>query len=462
MDFREITMEVDNQDMIKPDEVESSDNRYFQIDFIKAVMIFLVIFDHTVPWLIKGEIGVALWERISIPVFLVIMGFNMGLSFSKMEDKRLRSLYSWKYFKRKFWRYVYPFIILYIASTLIGLAINGFEWIALNQYKHENWHFYNLFTGIIPFWGPGNWFLPVIFISILLMPLLYKGFSGKISLIFTSILIIFNLFGILFFWVFGLYQFLPLLLCTLFFLHLLPIGFSGKLISRITTLILCYAIELALQLALFYIFTPPFSSWQAYYDFLYWYLFVVTTPFFMLSAIGLGMWFSRKPNIFAKQNIFMWILFPLSLYYLIQYQFYDFRFEFIRGDYNLFVFPYSAFLVLLVIKLLPRRWNNWFGKVISTIGKSTYHILLTQILYFSVVYSIYGDHYGASLFGITEINIFTLNLENILNIYGHLIINWGICIPCGVFWYFVDFKIRDYWLLHKKYQPRIEEGYIEI
>ncbi len=401
-------METEDQTLIQPDEIEVSDKHFFQVDFIKAVMIFLVIFDHTIPWIIKSEIGVALWERISIPVFLVIMGFNMGLSFSKMEDKRLRTLYSWKYFKRKFWRYIYPFIILYIASSLIGLAINGFEWIALNQYKKESWHFYNLFTGIIPFWGPGNWFLPVIFISILLMPLLYKGLSSK-------------------------------------------------LIWRILALFLCYAIEISLQLAMFILFPPPFLTWQAYYDFLYWYLFVVTTPFFMLSAIGLGMWFSKKPNIFAKQNIFMWILFPLSLYYLIQYQFYDFRFEFIRGDYNLFVFPYSAFLVLILIKLLPKRWDNWFGRAISTIGKSTYHILLTQILYFSVVYSMYGAHYGASLFGINEINIFTINLENILIIYGHLIINWVICVPCGVFWYYIDFKLRDFWLLHKKHKPIIEE-----
>ena len=86
----------------------------------------------------------------------------------------------------------------------------------------------------------------------------------------------------------------------------------------------------------------------------------------MLSAIGLGMWFSKKPNLFAKQNLFIWILFPLSLYYLIQYQFFDFRFDFILGDYNLFVFPYSAFLVLLGIKLLPKRWDNWFAKTIST------------------------------------------------------------------------------------------------
>ena len=171
-------METEEQTIAKPDEIEISDTRFFQVDFIKAVMIFLVIFDHTIPWIIKNEIGVALWERISIPVFLVIMGFNMGLSFSRLEDQRLRNLYSWKYFKRKFWRFIYPFMILYIASSLIGLAINGFEWIALNQYKQESWHFYNLFTGILPFWGPGNWFLPVVFISILLIPLLYKGFSG--------------------------------------------------------------------------------------------------------------------------------------------------------------------------------------------------------------------------------------------------------------------------------------------
>lgn len=249
--------------------------------------------------------------------------------------------------------------------------------------------------------GPGNWFLPVIFWAILLLPLLYKGFSGK-------------------------------------------------LIWKILTLLLCYVIELSLQLTLFNIFgAPPFPTWEAYFEYLYWFLFVATTPFFMLSAIGLGMWFSKRPNLFAKQNIFMWIIFPVSLYYLIQYQFFDFRFEFIRGDYNLFVFPYSAFLVLLGIKLIPKRWDNWFAKAISTIGKSTYHILLTQILYFSVVYSVYGDHYGASILGI--------DLSYDLTIYLYLIINWVICIPFGVFWYYVDFKLRNYYMLYKKNKPRKEE-----
>jgi hypothetical protein len=82
-------MDTDNQILAKQDEIEVKDKHFFQVDAIKAAMIFLVIYDHTIPWVIKGEIGVALWERISIPVFLVIMGFNMGLSFSKMEDKKL-------------------------------------------------------------------------------------------------------------------------------------------------------------------------------------------------------------------------------------------------------------------------------------------------------------------------------------------------------------------------------------
>jgi hypothetical protein len=373
------------QNSDKIEEIKDTSRYYFQVDFLKAVMIFLVIFDHTIPWSLKENIGVALWERISIPVFLVIMGFNMGLSFRRVENPSLRTLYSSRYFKGKFWRYIYPFIVLWIVSSLIGLSINGVD--ALNQYR-PGWNFFHLFIGILPFWGPGNWFLPVIFWTILIMPLLYKGFSGK-------------------------------------------------LLWRILSLVLCYAIELSLQFAIFFRYSPfSFSTWGAYYEYLYTLEFIFTTPFFMLSAIGLGMWFSKKPNLFAKQNLFMWILFPLSLFYLIQYQFFGFRFEFIRTDYHLLVSPYSAFLVLLVIKLLPMRWDNWFGKAISTIGKSTYHILLTQILYFAVVVSLYGDHYRASIFGI--------NFSDNIDIFLYLIINWVICIPCGVFWHFIDEKLLKY------------------
>ncbi len=376
-------MEEEYTNFIQNERIEVNNKEYFQIDFLKAIMILLVIFDHTVPWSYKNYMGVGLWERISIPVFLVIMGFNMGLSFQRSGEKSLKKLYSKHYFKKKFWRYIWPFIILYIFSSAIGFILEGFN--AFNQYE-DSFFPQHLFLGILPFWGPGNWFIPVIFISIIIMPLLYKGFSGK------------------FIW-------------------------------RITTLILCYLIELAVYLFLYFgFYQDPFTSWDNYYTWLFVRMTIALTPFSMLSALGLGMWLSRKPDIFAKQNILIWILAPFSLYYLIQHTFFGYRFPFMAGDYHLFVFPYSAILVLLALKALPKKSNTRLSKGIKYISKSTYHILLTQILYFAIVISIYGDHYCASIFGI--------NTGNYWVCLGYAFINWAICIPIGALWWYLENLIR--------------------
>ncbi|KKN04985.1 hypothetical protein LCGC14_1091940 [marine sediment metagenome] len=362
-------------------------NNYFAIDLLKALMIFLVVFDHTYPWKLKNSMGVQLWERISIPIFLVLMGFNMGLSFKRTGETSLKKLYTRVYFKKKFWRYIFPFIVAYLLSTLIGLAINDFDTEALEQFQHD-WSFPHLFIGILPFWGPGNWFLPVIFWSILIMPLIYKGFSGKPK-------------------------------------------------RRIITLIFCFVIEVLLQLTIFFIFDPRnISTNSEYANFLVYYRFITATPFFMLSGIGLGLWFSKNHNIFAKQNLFMWILFFISLFYLIVYQFFDFRFAFIFGDYTLFSFPYSAFLFLLAMKLIPKNPSNLFVKGIRLISKSTYHILLTQIIYFAILISVWGDHYGGSIFGINSV-------YDPIVVFLYVLINWVICIPIGILWWYGEDRLRE-------------------
>ena len=58
----------------------------------------------------------------------------------------------------------------------------------------------------------------------------------------------------------------------------------------------------------------------------------------------------------------------------------------IGGDYNFLSFPYSAFLFLIVMKIFPKNPESKFSKIIKKISKSTYHILLFQILYFSIAY----------------------------------------------------------------------------
>jgi hypothetical protein len=372
------------------DNLKERDHSYFQVDLLKAAMIFLVIFDHTVPWELKNFMGVALWERISIPIFLIIMGFNMGYSFKRTGEKSLKKLYSRKYFIKKFWRYFFPFLVLYIISTIFGLIVYDFNfellWFGQHYdavYGHWRWDMVHLLICILPFYGPGNWFIPVLFWSILIMPLIYKGFSGSLK------------------W-------------------------------SIITLILCYMVELSIYLFIYFYLRPFVPNWGTYYA------FFSTSPFFMLSAIGLGMWFSRDHDIFSDRNLFMWFLFPISLIYLIARQFYGIRIPFLFGDYHLLVFPYSAFLFLIAMYLIPDKVNNenFFIRRVRKISKATYHILLTQIFYFGIAISIWGGHYGASILGID------LSYDP-PQVFGYLLLNCLICIPIGVFWWNEENKIRE-------------------
>jgi len=365
--------------------LEKSRENFFQVDILKAAMIFLVIFDHVVSWNIKSYIGVSLWERISIPVFLVIMGFNMGRSFQREGVQTLREIYSWRYFKKKILRYLLPFFVLYVASTFIGLFMYGFDLIAMwwGQYYPER-GFINLFFGYLLFWGPGNWFLPIIFQSVIIFPLLYVLFKKK-----------------------------PIL-----------------------TLILCFLVEVALQLILFF-FIGQITSWEEVHI----YMLFSNSVLFYLPGIGLGLWFSFGYKLNEDRNFFMWLLYPISLAYIIAYQFFAFRIRIdgvllIRGDYNLLMIPYSAFLFLLAMNFLPQKSDWRISRGISLISRSTYHILLTQILGYGMVTAFWGTHYGIDTLITLPLDQFEIIelIESSLS----LITLWAIFISFGIIWYKID------------------------
>jgi len=369
--MNEIYLIDKNQEILREEK-----HSFFQVSFLKAVMIFLVIFDHIVTWNIKSSIGAALWERISIPVFLIIMGFNIGLSFKRSGASTLKELYTKDYFKSKIKRYIIPFLILYGVSTIIGLIMYGFNWVNMynNQYAPDH-GIINLFTGFFVFWGPGNWFIPVLLQSILIMPLLYYGFTKYPKL----------------------------------------------------TLILCFVIEILIQLIVFtFLGERPLPSWEKAYILT---VFMTSIPFY-LSAVGLGMWFSFGHNFRSKRNLFIWILFLISLTYLIAYQFFGFRIkingvQLLRGDYHFLVFPYSAFLFLVVMALLPENPQGKFSRAISLIGKSTYHILLIQIFGLGMVFAVGGTHYIVDVGSGPDI---------ILDV----IVVYTIFISAGILWYKID------------------------
>lgn len=327
----ESTIAGQEEDFVTPER-----RNYFAIDALKAFAIALVVLDHSLTWELKHAIGGPFWERTSIPFFLIIMGFNLGLSFKRSGAKSLKELYSRVYLNKKLTRYVGPFLVLYAASYLVGLYFNSLTWDAYS------------FLLFLPFSGPGNWFIPVLFTSVLVLPLVY--------------------------WAYIRYP-------------------------KITVL-LCFLSEILLGLFLFFN-VPLVWDGSAFTYFSYEAAFIATTirvtiPFY-LPAVGLGLWFSDGWDIRSKRNRLMWIAFPLSVAYISAYHFLDFRVQIesggvinrlIWGDYTLLIYPYAAFFFLLALMYLPASPGNKLSRFIARVGKASYHIYLFQDFYFSFWYNL--------------------------------------------------------------------------
>lgn len=361
--------------------------KYWQIDALKAFAIALVVMDHSLTWDLKSLIGGVFWERTAIPIFMIVMGFNIGLSFKNRGATTLRELYSRSYFKRKIERYVFPFLLLYWGSLILGLYFNSFTW---NEYTLIGW---------LPFWGPGNWFIPVLFSSILVLPLIYRGYLSYPKL----------------------------------------------------TVFLCFMSEILLQLFMFY-FVPlqlvggsyTFTSYEA--------AFLVsvirTNVLFLLPAVGLGLWFTDSPNIKAKRNRLMWVALPLSVVYMVAYQFLGYRayvidgiykHNLIWGDYTFLLYPYSAFLFLLAMRYLPSTPQTRLQNLIQRAGRASYHILLVQILYYSIWYHTHGNWANVG-FGSDVLN-------HVWFYIGSLIVTFTV----GILWYEAErdaFKRGKLWWRH--------------
>ncbi len=328
-----------NESLEKPDNIlEKSDKKYFQVDIMKTLMIFLVILDHSTTHGFLLQFWSPLWERIAIPGFIVIMGFNLGISFNEKGITTLKEAYSKDYFISKMKRYIIPYLFLYFIHGIIYLLVNYVfhpEILGVGSYDNRGF----LYLGFTLFWGPGMWFIPVLFGSILVFPLLYFCFKEY-----------------------------PIL-----------------------TFIFCFLIEWIMHiLASTILFGIIEFNWFMMV------VFFKTHILYFLSGIGLGLWISKDPEIFSKRNIIIWILMPISLIYLIAYSIYglgglrgmlhQYYLSWIGGDYHFLTFPYTAFLFLIVLKIFPKNPDNKISKIIKIISKSTYHILLIQILYFSFAY----------------------------------------------------------------------------
>jgi len=91
-----------------------------QVDLMKAAAIALVILDHTISHSVRSTVFPYFWELTSVPLFLIIMGFNTGNSLRSLTHKPIREVYSREYIRTKTKRYLLPVAYLFAIGMIIA------------------------------------------------------------------------------------------------------------------------------------------------------------------------------------------------------------------------------------------------------------------------------------------------------------------------------------------------------
>jgi peptidoglycan/LPS O-acetylase OafA/YrhL len=293
---------------------------YQQINVIKGFAIISVVILHSLEEkaLLNSYSILHIWQ--AVPLFMVIMGLNAGMSVANKKPQ-LHELYSKTYFKNKFSRIIIPFLFIFILAIAAG-----FTWYWLTgDYKIE-FRKSNL-IGVLPVPGPGNYFITLVFQTILLLPLIKYLFK----------------------W----HPFFVLISLVLLEVAFLLISDNLRLFTRNN-----------------YLYSAAFPRY--------------------FSAIAFGLVLSklvfRQPR--AKKIILITSIAFISCVYLLEMTYGYLDIPQIKPEWkaqNVLTFSYAAFIVLLLFKALPDHSDNWFLKFLAAMGKSSYHIFLLQIVYFGLI-----------------------------------------------------------------------------
>lgn len=108
--------------------------------------------------------------------------------------------------------------------------------------------------------------------------------------------------------------------------------------------------------------------------------------FRFFSALAIGMWLAEDYSLKSKRNLWIVVGFLVSSIYLyISNTFGTFYFNDAWKFQNIISFFYPAFLITLCLNYLPDKFENYLLKGICKIGKASYHIFLTQMIFFALI-----------------------------------------------------------------------------
>lgn len=143
-----------------------------QIDILKGLAIIAVILLHSLnrQELMQSFAVFHIWQ--AVPVFMVIMGFNLGLSYGSA-TLHFRHLYTANYFQKKALRILLPLLLMYAIALIVGYIWQQVYGKDVYTLGWEN------FIGVLPVSGKGNYFITLLLQSIVLLPLIGYTFHHR-------------------------------------------------------------------------------------------------------------------------------------------------------------------------------------------------------------------------------------------------------------------------------------------
>lgn len=292
--------------------------RLAQIDILKGLAILAVLGLHTVTSRQLRDWGGAFWLGQAVPVFVVLMGLNATGSLLTRAREGLRGVYTRGYLLSRLDRLYVPFLTVFLLSALIAAAQGSLTVRAILG---------GLVTGLLPYSGPGNYFITFAFEFALVFPALVVAFGRRPA---ATVVACFAL----------------ALAGEVVVPHVTPIA-QHPYVWDSSFLRLLPWVAVGMLLARLMLHGKPLPGW--------WLLAAAAAGVYLLAVtvdgdvlrLSLGGWGSL-------------------------------------GQTSLAAF-YSGFLVALGLRYLPVTSSGVVARGLSAVGRASYEIFLLQILWFSLV-----------------------------------------------------------------------------
>jgi peptidoglycan/LPS O-acetylase OafA/YrhL len=160
-----------------------------QIDIVKGLAMVAVLLLHSLTReeLVESYAIFHIWQ--AVPLFMVTMGLNLGLSYSS-KTLHFHHLYTAHYFQKKGLRILLPLLLMYGIALVAGYTWQSLFGADVYTLGWEN------FIGVLPVSGKGNYFITLLLQSVLFLPLIgycYYRWPLRTALILVLLEIVFLL-----------------------------------------------------------------------------------------------------------------------------------------------------------------------------------------------------------------------------------------------------------------------------